>query len=80
VFATDNDAGNCIMRDVYAAAAQRFEQMWAEAYERRRVARSGQDTLFGPEVLGGMTAREVPSYRTDPPEPPYGSLDRGDDT
>lgn len=80
VFATDNDAGNRIMGDVYSAAAHRFEQMRAEAYERRRVARSGQDTLFGPEVVGGMTAREVPSYRADPPEPPYGSLDRGDDT
>lgn len=79
-FATDNNAGNRIMGDVYAAAAQRFEQMRAEAYERRRVARSGQDTLFGPEAVGDMTARDVPPYRAEPPEPPYGSADRGEDT
>lgn len=76
VFATDNDAGNRIMGDVYAAAAQRFEQMRLEAIERRRVARSGQDTLFGPEVMSELTARDVPPYRADPPEPPYGSAER----
>jgi len=75
VFATDNDAGNRIMGDIYAAAAQRFEQMRAEAYERRRVARSGQDTLFGPEAVGEMTARDV-SYQAERPEPPYGSTER----
>jgi len=75
VFATDNAAGDRIMGDVYAAAAQRFEQMRAEAYERRRVARSGQDTLFGPEAVGEMTARDV-SYQAERPEPPYGSAER----
>lgn len=76
VFATDNEAGNRIMGDVYAKAAQRFEQMRAEAYERRRGVRSGQDSLFGPEVVGGLAARAVPPYRADPPEAPYGSSDR----
>lgn len=75
VFATDNDAGNRIMGDVYATAAQRFEQMRAEAYERRRVTRSGQDTLFGPEAVGEMTARDV-AYQAERPEPPYGSTER----
>lgn len=72
VFATDNDAGNRIMRDVYASAAQRFEQMRAEARERRRTHRSGQDSLFGPEVVGSMTAKEVPPYQAEPPSLPYG--------
>lgn len=78
VFATDNDTGSRIMGDVYSAAAFRFEQMRAEAYERRRVGRSGQDSLFGAETVGEMTSREVPRYRADPPEPPFGSSDRGD--
>lgn len=78
VFATDNDTGNRIMRDVYAAAAQRFEEMRAEAYERRRVTRSGQDSLFGPEAVGEMTAREVPPYEAEPPEVPYGHEDEED--
>ena len=72
VFATINDAGNRIMRDVYAAAAQRFERMRAEAFERRRARRSGQESLFDPENIGSMTAREIPPYQPDPPSLPFG--------
>ena len=72
VFVTDNDAGNRIMRDVYAAASQRFEAMRAEAYERRRAGRSGQDSLFDPESIAAMTARDVSPYEAEPPEVPYG--------
>ncbi|MGF1596154.1 MAG: three-Cys-motif partner protein TcmP [Acidimicrobiales bacterium] len=72
VFATDNDAGNKIMGDVYAAAAQRFEQMRVEAYERRRADRTGQDTLFGPEAMSSITAGAAEPYRADPPSLPYG--------
>lgn len=78
VFATDNEAGNRIMNDVYTAAAQRFEQMRAEAYERRRAGRKGQDTLFGPEAMGSITAGEVEPYHADPPSLPYGFEDEGD--
>jgi hypothetical protein len=72
VFATDNDAGNRIMGDVYAAAAHRFEQMRREASERRRVDRTGQDTLFGPEAMSSITAGAVEPYHADPPTLPYG--------
>lgn len=75
VFATDNDAGDRIMGDVYAAAAHKFEQMRREAYERRRADRSGQDSLFGFEAVGGV-ADQVPPYRAEPPEPPFGSAER----
>jgi hypothetical protein len=40
VFATDNDAGNKIMRDVYAAAAKRIPATPAEALQLRRQMRS----------------------------------------
>ena len=72
VFATDNDAGNRIMTDVYAAAARRYPQMRAEAVERRRAIRSGQDSLFDPEAVAALTAAEVPSYKADLPSAPYG--------
>ncbi len=72
VFATDNEVGNRIMGHVYAAAAHRFEEMRAEAYERRREARTGEPTLFGPEVMGPITAGVVEPYRADPPSVPYG--------
>jgi hypothetical protein len=36
VFATDNDTGNKIMRDVYAEAARRIPAMRADALEHRR--------------------------------------------
>lgn len=72
VFATDNEAGNRIMGDVYATTAQRFEQMRAEAYERRRADRTGQETLFGPEAMSSITADAVEPYRADPPSLPYG--------
>ncbi len=80
VFATDNDAGNRIMRDVYGAAAQRFERMRAEAFERRRALRSGQDSLFDPESIASMAAREMPPYQADPPSVPFGldDLDEGE--
>lgn len=55
-----------------------YLDLFAEAYERRRVGRSGQDSLFGAETVGEITSREVPRYRADPPEPPFGSNDRGD--
>lgn len=73
VFATDNEAGNRIMGDVYAAAAQRFEPMRAEVAERRRASRSTQESLFGAEAIGALAARDVQPYRADPPSPPYGS-------
>jgi three-Cys-motif partner protein len=73
VFATDNDAGNRIMGDVYGKAAQRFEKMRHEAIEHRRADRSGQPSFFSPEELGVMEASDVPSYEADDPSPPYGT-------
>jgi len=78
VFATDNVAGNKIMSDIYAAAAQRFEQMRVEAFERRRADRTGQDTLFGPEAMSSITAGAVEPYHADPPTLPYGFEDEAD--
>ena len=78
VFATDNDAGNRIMRDVYAKAAQRFEEMRHEARERRRADLSGQPSLFTPEAIGAMNAQDAPPYEPDRPAPPY-SGDRMED-
>ena len=75
VFATDNEAGNRIMGDVYAATAQRLPQMRAEAYERRRADRTRQDTLFGPEAMSSITAGAVEPYHADPPSLPYGLED-----
>lgn len=77
VFATDNDAGNRIMGDVYAAAARRYPQMRAEAVERRRATRSGQDSLFDPETVGAMTTEDVPPYKAEPPSDPYGFSGEG---
>jgi hypothetical protein len=72
VFATDNEAGNRIMGDVYAATALRFERMRAEAYERRREDRTGKRTIFGPEAMSPITARTVEPYHAEPPSLPYG--------
>ncbi|MBI2710283.1 MAG: hypothetical protein HYX34_11400 [Actinobacteria bacterium] len=71
-------AGDLIYLDLFAGNAMN---------ERRDVSRDirgsavrALETLPEPEAAGDMTAHDVPSYRADPPEPPYGSADCRDDT
>lgn len=73
VFATDNDAGFNIMRDLYARAAREHEPMRREARERERQRREeerGVQSLFSPEEVSGGMSSEV-NYRHEQPWPPF---------
>jgi len=72
IFATDNDAGDTIMRDVYRKALQRNETMRLEAVEVRRGFRTGQASLFAPSELGEFVAIDLPKYQAIPPTTPFG--------
>ncbi len=72
IFATDNDAGDTIMRDVYRKALQRNERMRLESVEVRRGSRTGQPSLFAPSELGQFVAVDLPEYRAIPPTTPFG--------
>jgi three-Cys-motif partner protein len=65
VFATDNDAGDKIMADIYAKTARQMPQMRQEARDRKR----GQTTLeLGVEFDSGDAV-----YHYEPPWEPAGS-------
>ena len=73
VFATDNDAGFNIMRDLYARAARDHEPMRREARERERQRREeerGIRSLFSPEEVAAGPLAEV-EYQHEPPWPPF---------
>lgn len=79
VFATDNDAGFKIMRDLYAKATRQHEPMRREAIERERQRRDegrGIHSLFGPEELAASGAAEA-EYHHEPPWPPLGTTANG---
>lgn len=64
VFATDNDAGDKIMSDLYAKTARQMPQMRREARDRK----SGQFTF---ELGGELEAADAATYEYEPPwEPP----------
>ena len=69
IFATDNEAGDTIMGDVYRKALSRNEKMRREAIAIRREERTGQGALFGPESMGEPDL----AYVHEPPTPPFGS-------
>ena len=73
IFATDNAAGNTIMRDVYSKAIGRNEQMRLEALEIRRERQSGQPSLFGADVASSLSPGSEAVYVHEPPRPPFGS-------
>lgn len=76
VFATDHEAGNRIMTDLYRTAAGEFPAM-REAARRRRARleeeASGIHNLFGPDLddLRAPIARSERLYVHVPPDPPY---------
>jgi three-Cys-motif partner protein len=81
IFATDHDAGDRIMTDLYNAAADEFPRMRQEARQRRaRLAEheAGIQSLFGDD-LELPTAPRGPRERLyvhTEPWPPFGSMDR----
>lgn len=72
IFATDNTAGDRIMRDVYKKALSRNEQMRQEAVEIRRAERSGQASLFEANVVSSFGPELDIAYVHAPPSQPYG--------
>lgn len=71
IFATDNAAGDKIMRDVYGKALARNEQMRREALEFRRAERTGQASLFEAGELSTLGAPASIEYAPAPPTRPY---------
>jgi len=71
IFATDNDAGDKIMKDVYGSALNRNELMRQEAAEFRRASRTGQSSLFETEQLSSLGAPFKVEYKPTAPTPPY---------
>ncbi len=72
IFATDNTAGDRIMRNVYDRALSRNEQMRHEAVEIRRAERSGQASLFEANVVSSFGPELDIAYVHTPPSQPYG--------
>lgn len=64
VFATDNAAGDRIMRHLYGKAASLSEKMRAEARANRQEVETGQSRLFLPDVPVEAL------YEPEPPHPP----------
>ncbi|MGD9795670.1 MAG: hypothetical protein AB7V43_19560, partial [Acidimicrobiia bacterium] len=79
VFATDSDAGNRIMTNLYNAAADEFPEMREQARRRRKrldQEASGVHNLFGDELdvsIGPVTKGEK-LYSHTPPTVPYGTM------
>jgi three-Cys-motif partner protein len=78
IFATDNAAGDKIMRDVYSKALARNERMRLEAVELRRADRSNQPSLFGADEVSGLSGTAPPEYAPDAPTPPFTGLSSED--
>lgn len=75
IFATDHEAGNRIMRDVYAQAAAEFPAMREYALRRRnqeKAEKSGVMSLFGEddESLWAPAKPGERFYRHEPPKQP----------
>lgn len=80
VFATDSDAGNKIMTDVYQKTAGRFPQMRREVRARlrdRKEVEHGMEGFWPTESLvSDAPLQSSEKYYPVPPVPPYGSPDR----
>jgi three-Cys-motif partner protein len=75
VFATDNKAGDQIMRDLYAEQARLFPKMRQQAAERRREQRTGQPRLLELEPVDEPSEK---LYRPEPPWPPPSTDERAE--
>lgn len=73
IFATDNNAGDKIMSDIYRSALTRNERMRREAVELRREKRTEQPSLFSAEVTSLLGPEPGVAYVPEPPTPPFGS-------
>lgn len=65
IFASDNDAGNRIMRDLYTKALKEFPKMRERAIDQRK----GALRLFDATEYAEATE----AYEHEPPRPPFGS-------